>query len=219
MLRVSASGPNRSRQGIVAYDIVWPSLSMAASRPDIAEERSDEGWVWDMAFLGSAAMFFGNLRADFPKAFMLTNMDASVDSVNFVGSHLNLSHDLVRSTYRSIDVSWDYGWGRGGLPIRDSPSRILELEDLTPFLRGLVGMGPAEMSFVLLLAERGVELADVARTIEGVQSTEDWEAEVLNRVALLGFPHETASYTVKTKHPEATRSLSDLARQRPFVQP
>ena len=120
------------------------------------------------------------------------------------------------SVFPGVKVAWDYGWGLGGVAIKDSPAHLLEADNLAPVLSGLSGEVPGSVSFLLLLARAVTTLADLTTLLGKIDYEVDWEPEVLGVVGMIGFSHEGAMYSIKARQADPVRFLDRLtAKARP----
>jgi len=214
MRLLSVDGPHWSTRGIAAYDILWKRVFNDLAVKMSQSQRDDlESLMPTLAWFGTGSLFLGSLRSICPKAFLLTNLatDTEKDLVRFLPDSLGLTVDEVMTQFPHREVEWDYGWGMGGTPIPDHRAHLLEMDDLSPLLAGIMGWGPPELSFVLMLGSRDTRLEDVASAIQSVPEKAEWEPTVLSTVSLLGFPHEEVAFSIKTKESSVMRYLDGLA--------
>jgi len=214
---LTVEGYNLPRDGFRIYSIYWDkSFQELLAKAAVNESKMNEMHMISYAWYGLGSRFFGWLRTKFPKAFLLSNMAIVSDSIHFV-SRFGFTVDELLKTYQHRKIDWDYGWTGEGVPIENCPSHIFELNDLSPMIPEIMGGGPAEMSFVLMLAGKEMTLDDICVTIQDVKEiddwetkAEDWEKKVLSTVAMLGFPHEEVMYSIKTKNTSMIEMLDKL---------
>ncbi len=63
-----------------------------------------------------------------------------------------------------------------------------------------------------MLADQDTSLEKIVDKIQSITALEEWEQKVLGAAAIIGFPHEETTYTLKTTNDSALELLCDLAQ-------
>ncbi len=204
---IRVTGPNHYAQGIESYQITWHRAFFETPTDGKGHLQT---WLRRQAWFGTGSLFFSYLRRQFPKAFVLSNFASLPERARSLPDIAGLNLLNVLSTYTRIAVKWDYGFGGRGAPISGVEANLIEIADHNQVLTALMGLAPVELSFALILGEREMRLTDLGQLMDTAGDPNEWEVKVLSAAGLLGFPHEEAMYTIKTRNPEAKLLLSEL---------